>query len=128
MYGELQSVENKQSLEWLAFMAQLPAEPHSFAGVSVAQQLLTGRWIVFGAVVYNTATTAGSIAIYDGMDATGQLITVASTPASVSTDLQISGNGVVTTMGVFLHPTTGTFTGTVWALPLWRYKRTPPAE
>lgn len=121
-------MENKASLEWLSFMASLPAEPHSFAGVTSTKLLLRGRWIVTGAVVFNTATTAGSIALYDGEDTTGQLITVKSAAASESSDLPIGSNGVVTTIGVFLNCATGTFTGTVWAIPLWRYKRNPPAE
>jgi hypothetical protein len=126
MADRLRSLETKSDWEWLSFAASLPATPFGFAGISASRQLLTGRYIVTGASVYNTATTAGTLALYDGLDTTGQLIIVESAAASASQDLPIGANGVMTSMGVFLSISTATFTGTVWAIPLDRYNITPP--
>lgn len=128
MAERLRSIENKGDWRWLSFAASLPASPFQFKAVSASQQLLTGRYIVTGASVFNTATTAGTLALYDGMDANGQLIIVESAAASASQDLPIGSNGVLTEIGVYLSLTTATFTGVVWAIPLSRYNITPPVQ
>lgn len=122
----LSGQDAKLSWEALAFFASLPASPNTFTAQSGSGRLVTGRYVVTGYSGINAATTAGTIALYDGQDATGEFISAAVVPASSAFNVALPNQGVQTDIGLFIVVTTATVTGSVLMVPLWTYNVTPP--
>ncbi len=127
--GELlRSVDVKRSWEWLSFAATLPASPIQFLSQAANKQLATGRYIVTAINAANTATTAGTLTLYDGQDTTGEILGVIEAGASLSNNLVLGTTGAMCEIGIFMAVSGGTFTGSVLAIPLTRYTNTPPGQ
>lgn len=116
------------SWEWLEFAAQLPSKAVPFNSQSGNFAPIGGRLIVTGLSWNNAATTAGTIAICDGVDAAGASIWQAPAAASSIGSAQIPPNGVLCEIGVFLKVTAATISGALLVIPLWHYDWTPPGE
>src|SRR5258708_3245807 len=108
--------------------ASLPASPIQFLSQAVNKQLATGRYIVTGGNVTNAGTATGTLTLYDGQDTTGEIIGVITVASGLSANLILGTTGVLTDIGIYLAVATGTFTGSVLAIPLARYNITPPGE
>lgn len=124
--GEPRGQDWKQRWEWLNFAAGLPAKPFQLSGVTASQKLNLGRYIFVGGSLNNTATTAATVTLYDGQDATGEIIFQVTVPASSSLSVNTANDGVLAEIGLFLAVSGGTVTGSIWAVPLWHYNITPP--
>lgn len=126
MEKQLRGRDGKLDWEWLSFAASLPAKPFQFVNLSSGKALFNFRAIVVGVSLNNSATTGGLLTVYDGQDTTGEIIAQQGYGAS-STQSQTFGNvGVLAENAVFLGIGGGVLTGTLWAIPLWRYNITPP--
>ena len=128
MKGELRGQDLKGSWEWLHFAAGLPAKPFQLDAVTASKALVGGRYILTGGSFNNTATTAATVTVYDGQDATGEIIAQLTVPASSSLLLSTANDGVLTEIGLFVGVSGGTITGSLWAVPLWHYNITPPGQ
>lgn len=128
MKGELRGQDWKGRWDWLNFAAGLPAKPFQLKAVTASQTMTSGRYIFVGGVFNNTATTAATVTVYDGQDATGEIIGQVTVPASSSLSLNTANDGVLAEIGLFVAVSGGTVTGSVWAVPLWHYNITPPGE
>jgi hypothetical protein len=124
----LRGIKTLGDWDWLEFAAGLPSSGNQFIAQTASQKLMTGRYIVTGICGTNAATTAGTVTLYDGQDASGEIIATKNVAASSDFILAIPSRGVMTEIGVFLGIVTANITGTVWAIPLTRYNLTPPGQ
>lgn len=118
----------KGSWEWLAFAATLPADPVALTGAPTGQLVGTGRHILMGGTLVNTATTASTWNVYDGMDNTGTQIAQVTVPAGGNAPLAMPASGVLCETAVFARYSGGLVTGSLWIVHLWKYPFTPPGE
>lgn len=118
----------KGSWEWLEFAAQLPANPQMITGQAGNKLIYSGRCILTGACVNNTATTAGTVQLLDGQDATGGLVAGGNVAASGITNVPVNGQGILCEVGVFLVVATATLTGSILIIPLWHDEYTAPGD
>ena len=118
----------KGSWEWLEFAAQLPAKPVPLVSLAASGALYSGRCILAGASVTNTATTAGQLNLLDGTDSKGQIVSVLPLAAGAAAYPVFGPAGVLMELGVFATVTTATITGSVYVIPLWHEWLTPPGE
>lgn len=118
----------KGSWEWLAFAAALPSQPFQFVAVTAGQLLLSGRYLVTGITINNSATVAGTVTLYDGQDTTGTIALTQHFSASGTQTTPTVPNGVMCEIGVFMNVTAGNISGAVWAVPLSLIAGTPPGE
>jgi hypothetical protein len=118
----------KGSWEWLQFASQLPAKPVPLLAPSGNVVAFSGRCIYLGVNLVNSATTAGRVAVYDGLDVTGPLIDVAAVPASGVLPATRAAAGVLCELGVTVSLTSIVVTGSVLVVPLWHYFDGPPGE
>lgn len=126
MSAGLRGVDAKMSWADLAGMASLPAKAFQFLALAASELLLSGRYIVTGLSVNNSATVGGLLTVHDGQDANGVIVAEQGFAAS-STNSQIVGtNGVLCESGVFLELAGGLVSGCIWAVPLWTYNITAP--
>lgn len=116
----------RDSWEWLAFATSLPATPVPFTGVAANQQLYTGRCIYVGATYHNTATTAGQLALYDGLDNTGPAIFNAFPAASQWSNQWFGQPGILCQRGVYALVGTASFNMSIFIIPLDHYDFTAP--
>lgn len=110
---------------WLAENAGMPARPVLFPAQTGTFTVFNGRCIYFRTVGTNSATTAGTLLVYDGTNATGPLIdgqAVAASAPFVTTPLSY---GILCDSGVTLVFTTSTVEGSVLLVPMWDYPFTP---
>lgn len=110
----------------MQFAASLPAQPYAVTGASASQQIANGRFIVTGVSGANIATTAVLLSLHDGQDSSGVRMGSLTIAASSGNDVVFGTTGVLAEIGIFLNMLSGTFVGTVWAIPLWHYRDTPP--
>lgn len=118
----------ERSWEWLEFATGLPGKPVPLLLPSGTFLAFSGRCIYLGVNLINSATTAGRVVAYDGQDATGPLVDVATIPASGIVSAGTTATGVLCETGVTLAITGATVTGSVVVIPLWHAERTPPGE
>lgn len=118
----------KGSWEWLAFAAQLPANPIPLTSLSASTLIYSGRCILMGASVQNNGAGAGGINLLDGLDATGAAVVIQPLAAQAAAVIDLPGNGVLCELGVFAQITTATIRGSVWVVPLWHYPNTGPGS
>jgi len=124
----LQGVDAKGSWEWLRFAAGLPAKAIPINSVSASGQLVSGRYIVTGISLNNSATTGGLVTLHDGGDASGVVILEAGFSASSTAQVAVPSRGVLTEIGIYLSLAGGLVSGCVYAIPLWAYNLTPPGQ
>lgn len=118
----------KGSWEWLQFAAQLPAKPVPLLASSGNVVAFSGRCIYLGTNLINSATTAGRVVVYDGLDTTGAVIDLAQVAASQVLPSRIGSPGVLCELGVTVALTSIVVTGAVLVIPLTHYLDAPPGE
>lgn len=118
----------KGSWDWLAFAGQLPAKPIPLKGSAGTFEAYSGRCIYMGIVAVNSATTAGSVIVYDGQDATGPPVAATSISASGVANSNAQSKGVLCEIGVTVAVAGAVITGSILIVPLSHYPYTPPAE
>lgn len=115
-------------LDWLVKIGNAPADPVPVPGFNVAGLIETGQMILFGGSLVNSATTATTVTIRDGQDATGGLIATITVPASSNVQLALPRGGVICELGLFMTGLGGVVTGALYVAHLWKYPFTPPGE
>ena len=118
----------KGSWEWLQFAAQLPAKPVPLLASSGNVVAFSGRCIYLGVNLINSATTAGRVAVYDGLDTTGPIVDLGAVAASGILSANTAAAGVLCELGVTVALTSIVVTGSVLVVPLWHYFDGPPGE
>lgn len=118
----------KESWEWLSFAASLPAKPFQFSALTAGRLLNSGRYILVGVSLNNISTNAGVLTLYDGQDTNGEISGVVPFAASAGAAQTFGTRGVLMEIGIYLNPSAGSVTGTVYAVPLAHYNNTPPGE
>lgn len=116
----------KGSWDWLEFAAQLPANPQAVTTQSANGLIYSGRCVLTGAFLNNTATTAGSVQLLDGQDAKGLLVAGAQLPAATITPITAPAQGILCENGVFMVLATAIVSGSVLIIPLWHDEYTAP--
>lgn len=111
--------------EWLRFWGTVPAEAVPVANASAAITAWSGRGVLLGGVVVNTAGT-GHVSILDGQDAGGALVARLDWAAAGALQFNIPSRGVLLTIGAYWSPSANTFTGTLYIARINRYPKTPP--
>lgn len=104
--------------ELTEYLQTQPAMAVPYFAVSTSEQVATGRYLYVGGVGRNLTTTAGGIGVYDGQaDANKQIaqITIPASGASQSTGPTF---GILVENGIWVVATGGTFTGSIWLVPL----------
>lgn len=86
----------------------------------------SGRFILAGAGLVNSATTAGTVTIYDGGGANGLLVAQLSVPASGSLPYNAPLHGVLLEIGCFVQLSGAGLTGAIYLIPLWHFPNTAP--
>lgn len=118
----------KGSWDWLQFAAQLPAKPVPLLASSGTVVAYSGRCIYLGINLINTATTAGRVVAYDGLDTTGPVIDVAAVAATAVLATPRPASGVFCELGITVALTSIVVSGSVLIVPLWHYPDSPPGE
>lgn len=118
----------KGSWEWLQFAAQLPAKPVPLLVSSGTVVAYSGRCIYLGTNLINSATTAGRVVVYDGLDTSGPIIDLAAVAASGIASVNTAAAGILCELGVTVSLTSIVVTGSVLVVPLWHYLDSPPGE
>lgn len=118
----------KGSWEWLQFAAQLPAKPVPLLASSGNVLAYSGRCIYLGINLINSATTAGRVVVYDGLDTTGAVVDLGAVAASGVLSANTAAAGVFCEMGITVALTSIVVTGSVLVVPLWHYFDSPPGE
>lgn len=103
----------------------LPADPVPLPAAGAGGQVETGRSVITGVNLINTATTAATVTLYDGQDAKGGQIAQYNIPASTASPFVFPNRGVLLEMGLFVVVTGGVVVGTAYLIHLWRYPFTP---
>ena len=116
----------KGSWEWLEFAAQLPAKPMPLVSATANTLVYSGRCILAGASVFNNGTAAGGINLLDGLDGKGAIVTLIPLAANSGQTLELAPQGVLMEIGVFATISTATITGSIYIIPLWHERLTPP--
>ena len=115
-------------IDWLIKVCNLPADPVPLPPLGTGGLIESGQLALFGGSVINSATTAATLTIYDGMDAKGGLIAQITVPASGNTQINLPRAGVICEMGLFAVVAGGLVTGPLYVAHLWKYPFTPPGE
>lgn len=104
--------------ELVEYLQSQPAMAVPYFSVSTSLQVAAGRFLYVGGVGRNLTTTAGGVGVYDGQaDANKQIaqITIPASGASQSTGPTF---GIIVENGIWIVATGGTFTGSIWLVPL----------
>lgn len=125
-YGRIAGL--KGSWEWLEYASQLPAKAVPLVGQAAGTLIFGGRCILAGASVFNNATTSGGINLLDGTDSKGQIVALLPLAANSGFTADIAPNGVLMEIGVFVTVSTANITGSIYVVPLWHQRMTPPGE
>lgn len=112
----------------LSELARLPARVVPFSGLSGGAQLYSGRCILTGAIIHNANAGSVVMVLRDGLDATGDKLDQASLATAASHSPSLPAQGVVCERGVFLDIAAGPLDGSIFVVPLWHYRFTPPGE
>jgi hypothetical protein len=84
--------------------------------VTGSQRVEGGDAIIMGwGLLETTGAAAAVVEIYDGFDATAQLVVAVALTAGQSTRDWLGPNGILVTEGIFVNVISGTVRGTVWA-------------
>jgi hypothetical protein len=113
------------SREWLHWAAGLPGRPLYLSGQAGSQQLMTGRLIIKGLMLSNSATAAGLFDLIDGSGNNGNIFASVTVPASGSVTPTFGAAGLLLEQGLYFTAVTGAFTGGIYVVPLWDYPFTP---
>lgn len=116
------------SLEWLLQIGNVPADPVPAPVAGTGGLVESGQLALFGGSLQNTATTAATVTLFDGMDAKGGQVAIMSIAASSTFQLNLPRAGVLLEMGLFMVVTGGVVVGTLYVAHLWKYPFTPPGE
>jgi hypothetical protein len=108
--------------------AQLPADPVPVPAGGGSGLVESGRLILAGLAVINTAATAGTVQVLDGVDSKGQAVAAYAVAASGGLNPFLPTSGIVLEVGCYLVVTNATLSGAIQLIHLWRYPFTPPAE
>lgn len=118
----------KGSLEWLAFVANLPARIEPINVPLGGGLVVPGRGILTGVNLINSATAASTVTLIDGQDSKGLNIAQYTVAGSGNLSPNFPVKGVLVEIGVFLSYSGGLISGSVYVVPLWRYPFTAPGE
>lgn len=110
----------------LYYAAQLPAIAVPFTGMIASTALYTGRCILTGAVVFNSGGSSAIFNLHNGLDANGVPLWLTNVGAGARQQPVLPAQGVLVDIGVFAEVGVGTFTGSIFVIPLWWYKRMLP--
>ena len=110
----------------LYYAAQLPAIAVPFTGLAASIALYTGRCILTGAVVFNSATSSAQFNLRNGLDANGAPLWLTSIGASSRQQPVLPAQGVLADIGVYADLGAGVFAGSIFVIPLWWYKHALP--
>lgn len=127
-YATRRGRDQKSSWEWLQFAASLPADPIPLNGALTGQLVETGRQILMGGSLVNSASVARTWNVYDGYDNTGVQVAQITVPAAGNAPLAMPAAGVLFETAVFARFSGGLVTGSLWVVHLWKYPFTPPGE
>lgn len=97
----------------------LPASrPIPVPASATSRVLATGLWIVTGwSFKETTGGAAATLELYDGRDLNSTQIAEINLSAGESTRDLTAGNGIACQTGIYVARLTGTFKGSVWAVP-----------
>lgn len=113
---------------WLQWAASLPSRPLYLTGQATGLALMTGRLLIKGFSLRNTATTAGQCDLIDGSSNNGNVFATNDIAGSGSLMSTFGSAGLVLEQGLFVNPVSGAYTGAIWVVPLWRYPFTPAPD
>lgn len=116
----------RESWEWLHFAAQLPAKAINLTTPAAGGLIAGGRWVLTGYSLFNESTSAVSFWVYDGQDGNGKLVVPNQVPASGYLQENLPGRGILIDEGIYVGISGGVVEGSVFAIPLWKYGKTPP--
>jgi hypothetical protein len=116
------------SPEWVRWAAGLPGRPLFLTNLSAGASLATGRMIIKGYSLRNTATTAGQCDLIDGSNNNGNVFNTADIAGSSSATGTFGAAGLLLEQGIYVNPVVSTFTGAVWIVPLWEYEFTQASD
>lgn len=116
------------SLEWLLQIGNIPADPVPAPSAGAGGLVESGQLALFGGSLNNTAATAATVTLFDGMDAKGGQVAIMIIPATSTFQLNLPRAGVLLEMGLFMVVTGGVAVGTLYVAHLWKYPFTPPGE
>lgn len=99
------------------------ASPITVAGGG-SQVSIGGNHLIMGWSLRETTGAAGAVVdIFDGQDATGQILATLSLVASESTRDWLGPDGIETDIGVFVRVNSGAVSGAVWIRERERHPR-----
>lgn len=109
-------------------ISEVPADPVAIPpGASVLVE--SGQLILFGGSLVNSATAAGTVTLYDGMDAKGTFIAQVAIAASSPANLAVPRAGILCEIGLFAVVTGVTLSfSALYVGHVWKYPITPPGE
>lgn len=116
----------KGSWGWLEYASQLPAKPVALPSATGNGLVYSGRCILAGASVFNSATTSGGLNLLDGVDNKGLIAATIPLAATTGFNGDLAPNGVLMEIGIFATITTATISGAIYVIPLWHQRLTPP--
>lgn len=128
MYGDPAALETKGSWAFLRLAASLPAKHIQIVGLAANKLVYNGRCIAVGCALNNAATVGGVLTVYDGQDTNGENAGAYGFAASSALNPIFGVVGVHHEIGVFLSPSAGVLTGSLWVIPLSVYAFTPPGD
>lgn len=128
MAGGLAGQDWKLDYQATAFLADLPSSPFQFTGISAGAEVVSGRYVIRGASFVNNNAGLVVVSFYDGQDATGELVGVASAAAGTAGAVSFGSKGLMLEIGLFVVPSAGPVTGSASMVPLWQYNITPPSQ
>lgn len=117
------------SWEWLAFAARLPAKPLTVNAPAAPQRLYSGRCLLTGMCLYNSAAVGAAVVFYDGTDTNGLAAGQIHFAATSGNFGPLATGPILLESGLVLSPGAGTVVGAVYVIPLdVHFGTTPPGE
>lgn len=116
------------SWDWLEWAAGLPSKPVPVPLGSAAITVFSGRCILTGLTVTNSAASGGTLIVHDGLDTNGNPAVRLGIGANSTGGYNAPVRGILMELGVTVNPNTLTLQGSVYVVPLWHYGETAPGE
>lgn len=128
MYPADTTADYRPNPNLVLLAGNLPADPVPLPAAGAGGLVESGRNVITGGSLVNTATTAATVTLYDGQDAKGGQIAQFNVPASSALPFTFPNRGVLLEMGLFVVVTGGVITGSAYLIHLWRYPFTPAGD
>lgn len=103
-----------------------PARPQPVSAQTASILLASGRYALYGWGLVNNGAGAGTVNIYDGVDAKGTLVIPLSLAAGAQSFFWLSNPGIELRIGCYLQLATVTLQGSVFLTPLVRVGQPRP--